>query len=201
MEFLKFITPIIVLGIIFAYVIYKMSTDKGRDELDLFLDSIKNKFETRMIEYIDALDFSNFLSLNDAQKDILNTMYNELWELAVNELDNYVHDPFNKVLIKKYLTRKNIEDCVNAIFLNKEVQSLFSEKYDANLEEGIRLAIAKEEEMKSINYDIENDNFNGLEYVDLNQKDYLLPNPEPEIIYPEKESDSIDVSDGTVDIL
>lgn len=141
---------IIILGIIVVYIFikYRKSSDeKSKEALKKFEDSLKNKVEDFIVKYIDATDFSKFTNLTDAQISILNNLYDQVWDIVVNELTDLAKtDPVTTALIKKALTRENVEAFAKGIFDSYKSQSAFAAKYDANLEANVKESLKLEKE-------------------------------------------------------
>lgn len=132
--------------VVYIYFKYKKSNDeKAKKALNDFEDNIKNDVEKSIVDYIDKTDFSKFNGLTDAQTSILNNLYNTIWDLVTSELLKVANtDPLTATLIKKVLTRENVENFVKVIFNSYKPQTAFAAKYDANLESSVKEALALE---------------------------------------------------------
>ena len=123
---------IIVLAAIIGYLYIKKKNDKekGNLEVEKFLKSLEGIFQTFILQYVDAIDITNIVNVNEAQKEVLEGMYDDLWNLVQEELESSITDEFNKALIKKFLTKENVEEMARNIFNNDLVQEKFTKRYN-----------------------------------------------------------------------
>ena len=141
------IAAVVILGLIFGYIIYKRKKDpQGKEELDRFLKSLEGSFQAYILRYVETIDITNFMNLSVAQEEILEELYENLWQIARDELARTTTDEFNKQLIEKLLTKDNIKAIVKQIYESEQVQELFTKKYNTAVLNASRDALALEDE-------------------------------------------------------
>ena len=199
------VIPIAILVIIFAYIFITKFTDKkSKEDTEKFLNSIRTVFEDFIIEYLEHTDITNFMNLTDAQMQILNNLYDKLWELAVSNLETYVTDNFTKMLIRKYLTRKNIEEFTKAVFESPVVQEMFTEKYNIALLAANKEAIILEAKQNAIWTKIDNGTYEPIEddiVEDIDDRDINRSIDSIELNPQKEEEENIDPKDDSVEII
>ena len=76
------IVAVLILAGIIGYIYIKKRNDvEGKKELEEFFETLRITFEDYMIKYLDNTDITNFTNLSDAQLEILNDLYDQLWEM------------------------------------------------------------------------------------------------------------------------
>jgi len=141
------IAALVVLAAIFGYIIWKRKRDpQGKEELDRFLASLETSFQAYILRYVETIDITNFMNLSVAQEEILEELYENLWQIARDELARTTTDEFNKQLIEKLLTKENIKAIVKQIYESEQVQELFTKKYNTAVLNASKDALALEDE-------------------------------------------------------
>ena len=151
------IVAVLILAAIIGYLYMKKKSDKekGNDEVERFLKSLESIFQKFILSYIDAIDITNIVNINEAQLEILESMYDDLWKLTLEELDETVSDEFNKTLIKKFLTRENVEAIARQLFESPTVQEKFTKKYNKHVVAASAFADQYEEDAVKFNGEID----------------------------------------------
>ena len=115
---------------IVAYIYIKKKNNKENEkELEMFLESMRITFEGFIIKYIDTIEIDNLTNLSEVQIQILNDLYDQLWQITIDNLGN-IHDEFSAGVIRKLLTRKNLESFIKQIFESDIIQEKFTSKYN-----------------------------------------------------------------------
>lgn len=203
---LQTIIPIVILLIIFAYIFFVKFTDKkSKEDAEKFLESIKTVFEDFIIDYLEHTDITNFMNLTDAQMQILNNLYDNLWEIAKENLETYIADDFTKMLIRNYLTRKNIEEFVKAVFESATVQEVFTEKYNVALLAANKEAIILEAKHNALWTKIDNGTYEPIEdnneIEDIDDRDINRSIDSIELNPQKDDEEDIDLKDDSVEII
>ena len=191
-----------VLALIFIYLIFRLkrSGDQSQEQVDSFLRSIRSVVEEAILKYIKEIDITNFINISDAQIDILNQLFDKMWELVILEVQK-ITDPVVAAIVKKTLTRGNVESFVQSIFLTPKVQSSFTEHYNEAVLVANNQALAKESQLLEYISKFEKDKTDSIPLDEsITPMDYPMTNAE--IIPPrEEESEVIDVDDDSIEII
>lgn len=124
------IVAILILAGIIGYIYIKKRNDvEGKKELEEFFETLRITFEDYMIKYLDNTDITNFTNLSDAQLEILNDLYDQLWEITLNTLTN-MQDKTTATIIGKVITRKNVEAFIKQVYESDKIQEKFTNKYN-----------------------------------------------------------------------
>ena len=130
---------VVVLFAIVSYVFYKkkQANPESNEEVKRFAKTLESVFETYILKYLKSLDFSSItnivsaLTITDVQIRIIKDLYNELYSVAMKELNNLQNiDEFTKKMIMAFLTKENIEAIANTVFGSPVIQEEFKIKYD-----------------------------------------------------------------------
>ena len=130
------IASIILLIIIIGYFGIKYYRNREDNEyskkLKEVFNNIKDIIEEAMIEYIKNTDITNLNNINDMQKEVLENMYDKVWDLVILKItEMYVSNEELGNTIKTIITRKKIEDFVNQIYeQSKPIQEQVTLKYN-----------------------------------------------------------------------
>ena len=117
----------------FAYKFYKEAkTEAGAEEsLQIFFNSIREAAEEAMIKYLQYVDIHNITNISDMQKQVLNDLYDTIWNLCVEKLGEEV-DPDVAKLLKALLTRDVVEAFIQEVYETSiEVQETVTTKYNS----------------------------------------------------------------------
>ncbi len=128
------IGSIILLAFIIGYFGYKyyrgIKNAENNKELKDFFNSIREAVESAMIDYLENIDIQNIININNMQKEVLNDMYDTVWNICVNKLAD-MQDETTAKIIKLTLTRKNVEAFIEEIYKNSiPVQEEVTAKYN-----------------------------------------------------------------------
>lgn len=196
------IAVILVLIILLGFVIYrKFSGEKGEEELKKFLESLANQFEEIILKHLSEIDFSSIDNIAEAEKKILDDVVNELWNMAIEELSLYTTDKFTYTLIKKVLTRENVETFAKTIFeSNTKIQTTYTSKYNDAVIDAINNAEQLEQDTAQQNKELETGNLSNFtipenaEFENLPEQE-IIPQHEDEIEEVNPDEDAVDVVD------
>lgn len=124
------IVAVLILAGIIGYIYIKKRNDaEGKKELEEFFETLRITFEDYMIKYLDNTDITNFTNLSDAQLEILNDLYDQLWKITINTLTN-MQDKTTATIIGKVITRENVEAFIKQVYESDKIQEKFTNKYN-----------------------------------------------------------------------
>ena len=128
------IIALIIAYCIFGYKYYKKNKIDEEDielhKLHTFFNSIREAVETAMIEYLSHIDIHNITNINDMQKQVLNDLYDTVWNICIDKLHEDL-DPDTSKLLKLLLTREVVESFIQEIYNSSiEVQETVTAKYN-----------------------------------------------------------------------
>ena len=194
------IAVILVLIILLGFVLYrKFSGEKGEEELKKFLDSLANKFEEIILRHLSEIDFSSIDNIAEVEKKILDDVVNELWDMAIEELSSYSSDGFTKALIKKLLTKENVEAFAKTIFeSNDKIQTSYTSKYNGAIVAAINRAEQLEKDTVKENKELETGDLSNFtipedaEFENLPEQE-IIPQHEDEVEEVDPDKDAVDV--------
>ena len=183
------------IGIVAYIYIKKKNNKENEKELEMFLESMRITFEGFIIKYIDTVEIDNLTNLSEVQIQILNDLYDQLWQITIDNLAN-IHDEFSAGVIRKLLTRKNLESFIKQIFESDAVQEKFTSKYNNSV-----LSASKE----FAKYESDMDKYTNTFLKDEKEKnthkviDDLVDNSP---INPQKdEEEEIDANDSSIEFV
>lgn len=134
MEIIQTIGPVIVLALLLIFLAVRAYMDKeGQKEMKKFLNSLTEKMEGIIVDYLDDIDFKDFHNLAEIEAKIIESIYNQIWQMTIDALENSAQTPLIKMLIKKYLTKENVENFIKYIFETERVQLTYTGKYNKAL--------------------------------------------------------------------
>lgn len=201
------VVVVAVLILLFLYI-RKRNDEKGQEEVKVFLNTLYSDFENIIINYIDKIDIFNLENLALAEQEIVNALIGILWNKAVKALEEYVTDALNKALIKKFLTRENVEQFIKEIFdKSTKVQTVYTSRYNDAILAANKEAILLEAKVAQQNEDIDknvlNEDDKEVEYIDpssiINAGGEVV---EQEINPPhDEELEEVDLKDNSVEII
>ena len=140
MDTVKIVTIVVLAVMIGLVVIRKLSTDKGREELKKFFNTLIDAFEKILINHIIAIDFNNLANLAGLEKTIIGETIGSLWDITTTELASYATNPLTKALIKQCLTKENVEAFAEQVFKDAKVQQVYTSKYNEAVITGVSKA-------------------------------------------------------------
>ena len=201
------VVVVAVLILLFLYI-RKRNDEKGQEEVKVFLNTLYSDFENIIINYIDKIDIFNLENLALAEQEIVNALIGILWNKAVKALEEYVTDALNKALIKKFLTRENVEQFIKEIFdKSTKVQTVYTSRYNDAILAANKEAILLEAKVAQQNEDIDknilNEDDQEVEYIDPNS----IINAGGEVVEQEinpphdEELEEVDLKDNSVEII
>ena len=202
-------TVIIALIILF---IRKERLEKGNeDALNDYLQKITDIVKKRIIEFINNFDLSSYKEdFQTLQADLLNGLYDDIFELSIKELENVLGDSSDSItiaLIRKSLTRDKIEEYVSILLEESDLKEKFTDLINSVLEkENDRIeAEDKELEKELESYEEEYDDPIESKIAELDPK--VAKDPEKstisEVINPprEEEEETVSAYDESIEIL
>lgn len=202
-------TVIIALIILF---IRKERLEKGNeDALNDYLQKITDIVKKRIIEFINNFDLSSYKEdFQTLQTDLLNGLYDDIFELSIKELENVLGDSSDSItiaLIRKSLTRDKIEEYVSILLEESDLKEKFTDLINSVLEkENDRIeAEDKELEKELESYEEEYDDPIESKIAELDPK--VAKDPErstiSEVINPprEEEEETVSADDESIEIL
>ena len=202
-------TVIIALIILF---IRKERLEKGNeDALNDYLQKITDIVKKRIIEFINNFDLSSYKEdFQTLQTDLLNGLYDDIFELSIKELENVLGDSSDSItiaLIRKSLTRDKIEEYVSILLEESDLKEKFTDLINSVLEkENDRIeAEDKELEKELESYEEEYDDPIESKIAELDPK--VVKDPErstiSEVINPprEEEEETVSAYDESIEIL
>ena len=202
-------TVIIALIILF---IRKERLEKGNeDALNDYLQKITDIVKKRIIEFINNFDLSSYKEdFQTLQTDLLNGLYDDIFELSIKELENVLGDSSDSItiaLIRKSLTRDKIEEYVSILLEESDLKEKFTDLINSVLEkENDRIeAEDKELEKELESYEEEYDDPIESKIAELDPK--VAKDPEKstisEVINPprEEEEETVSAYDESIEIL
>jgi len=201
------VTVVIAIGILVFLYFRKRNDEAGKEEIKKFLDTLQSDFEAVIMEAIEKFDFISFDNLILAEQHIINSVIDVLWIKAIRALEDYVTDPLSKLVIKKYLTRENIETFTREIFRESvSVQTKYTSKYNTAILAANKDAISFEKETEDFNEEIDKDvpvDFVEVEYIDPTSIIDKEGNVVQQELNPpkEEESEEIDTNDSSIEII
>jgi len=201
------VTVVIAIGILVFLYFRKRNDEAGKEEIKKFLDTLQSDFEAVIMEAIEKFDFISFDNLILAEQHIINSVIDVLWSKAIRALEDYVTDPLSKLVIKKYLTRENIESFIREIFRESvSVQTKYTSKYNTAILAANKDALSFEKETEDFNEEIDKDvpvDFVEVEYIDPTSIIDKEGNVVQQELNPpkEEESEEIDTNDSSIEIL
>lgn len=158
---------IVAIGILVYLYLRKRNDEKGKEEIQKFLNSLQEDFEAIILKAIDAFDITKIDNLALLEQEIINSLIEILWHKAISALEDYVVDPFNKALIQKFLTKEYIIEFTKKIFEETtKIQMKYTAKYNDAIVEANREAILLEAGVVQKNKEIENDDPIDFRHVD-----------------------------------
>lgn len=208
------ITPVFGAVIIALIVLFirKERLEKGNeDALNDYLKKITDIVKKRIIEFINNFDLSSYKEdFQTLQADLLNGLYDDIFELSVNELENVLGDSSDSItiaLIRKSLTRDKIEEYVSILLEESDLKEKFTDLINSVLEkENDRIeAEDKELEKELESYEEEYDDPIESKIAELDPK--VVKDPErstiSEVINPprEEEEETVSADDESIEIL
>lgn len=208
------LTPIFGVVIIALIVVFirKERLEKGNeDALNDYLKKITDIVKKRIIEFINNFDLSSYKEdFQTLQADLLNGLYDDIFELSVNELENVLGDSSDSItiaLIRKSLTRDKIEEYVSILLEESDLKEKFTDLINSVLEkENDRIeAEDKELEKELESYEEEYDDPIESKIAELDPK--VVKDPErstiSEVINPprEEEEETVSADDESIEIL
>lgn len=208
------LTPVFGAVIITLIVLFirKERLEKGNeDALNDYLQKITDIVKKRIIEFINNFDLSSYKEdFQTLQADLLNGLYDDIFELSVKELENVMGDSSDSItiaLIRKALTREKIEEYVSILLEESDLKDKFTDLVNSVLEkENDRIeAEDKELEKELESYEEEYDDPIESKIAELDPK--VAKDPErstiSEVINPprEEEEETVSADDGSIEVL
>lgn len=208
------LTPIFGVIIIALIIVFirKERLEKGNESaLNDYLHKITDIVKKRIIEFINNFDLSTYKEdYQTLQADLLNSLYDDIFELSIKELENVLGDSSDSItiaLIRKSLTREKIEEYVSILLEESDLKDKFTDLINSVLEkENDRIeAEDKELEKELESYEEEYDDPIESKIAELDPK--VAKDPErstiSEIINPprEEEEETVSADDGSIEVL
>lgn len=208
-DILAWIICAIVLVLMFLYV-RKERMEKGNKEaLDKYLKDISDIIRKRIIEFINDFDITtykdDYISL---QADLLNGIYEDIFELSMKELENIMgNDSVTLALVKKSLTKEKIEDYVSLMMQEEPLMDKFTNVINSVLEKENKRIEAEDKALEKELEEYENESDDPIESKVSELDPRVFVDPEKptisETINPprEEEEETVSVDDETIEII
>lgn len=160
-------------GIVVGMELHKFLKNKNEGNLAklkefIESDEITDSVKEILCNIIQRTDFSKYESFLDAQADMFDIAYDEIWSYAQSKLrENFGDDKlYNEIL--KLLTRNFVEEYTGAVFLTPVVQSEISEKIQKQIDDNTESILYEENRLEQEAEEYEDENYtSGLEVNDL----------------------------------
>lgn len=169
---------VILICIIVAIVIRYKSNPSAIDKESAkkFLDGLSDTFYDKIMEIINNIDFSKYNSLVELEADVLNTIYETIWNYVEEELKDAAKTDILTALALKVLNKdfvdKFVEDLINKLNIEWKLEAAWSKNHNFD------------DKVKEIqNNDVSE--FTGNDYVEDSSSVELEPATEEKI--PEEE--------------
>ena len=208
-DILAWVMCAVVLVLMFLYV-RKERMEKGNKEaLDKYLKDISDIVRKRIIEFINDFDITtykdDYMSL---QADLLNGIYEDIFELSMKELENIMgNDSVTLALVKKSLTREKIEDYVSLMLEEETLMNKFTNVINSVLEKENERIEAEDKALEKELEEYENESDDPMEskVAELDPRVFVDPEKPAisEVINPprEEEEETVSADDETVEII
>lgn len=134
MQTIQTFAPMIVLALFLIFLFVRaMMNKEGKKDVKEFLNSLAEKFEGIIVDHLDDIDYKDFHNLAEIEAEILEKIYDEIWNMTLAALEASAQSPLAKMLIKKYLTRETIENFIKFVFSTERVQLAYTSGYNKAL--------------------------------------------------------------------
>lgn len=176
----------------------KNKKDTPLNTLKIFIESdeIKQAVEDIICNILYQVDFSKYNSFMDAQAEVFNIAYDEIWKYVQGELHNRFGEDKLYSAILKTATRSFIEEYVNSVFLSENIQEQLVEELQIQVNNETEDIIKEEQELEKEANKYEMDEFDDEGYtVDELDPCKINGKDEGELYNPPSEDDE-DYSDN-----
>ena len=199
----------VVLVCMFLYV-RKERMEKGNTEaLEKYLKDISDIVRKRIIEFITNFDLSTYKEdFQTLQADLLNGLYDDIYELSMNELESIMgNDSVSMAIVKKALTRDKIEEYVALMLEDNDLKSKFTGIINSVLEKENERIEAEDKALEKELGEYENDSDDPMESKVAELDPTVVKDPEKptisEVINPprDEEEEVISADDESVEII
>ena len=164
----QYIFGIVVLVVVAASVVVAvynhLKSNKTEEELKVFLKSIQSIVQTETINFITELNFKNIAmanhgSLTIAEAIMIERIYDRIYDVCEEQLDQEYADNPIYIFLKKALTRDAIQDFMDGILANQKIHDMLCKKIEDHINDSNQdeTAMALEAEQEQINYEAENE--------------------------------------------
>lgn len=147
-DMLTLICGIILLGAIVGAVVIRLKRKPSTDDENSakeFLEGLSDTFYNKMIDIINHFDFSAYKSLPELEVDLINQIYDSVWEyveeqlkdqaqtdvltaLALKVLNKEFVTGFVDTLIERFNINENISNMWNSLVAEKEADTVEEDK-------------------------------------------------------------------------
>lgn len=127
---------VILICIIVAIVIRYKSNPSAIDKESAkkFLDGLSDTFYDKIMDIINNIDFSKYDSLVELEADVLNTIYETIWNYVEEELKDAAKTDILTALALKVLNKdfvdKFVEDLINKLNIEWKLEAAWSKNHN-----------------------------------------------------------------------
>ena len=195
---------IIVLSLIIVAFVIRLKrnpSNSDKQAAEKFLKGLEDVFYLKMVEIINNTDFLEYHSLISLETDILNKIYDAIWEYTEKEMQKAASEDIITTMVLKVLNKKTVSTFIDRLIIMTDINDIINTKWSDSFK--VKISTMESEDKKMADKFADRTEYvEDVENIALEPAKEIVPKPDEKVnIIPpsEEEKDYDPEKDDTVE--